>query len=375
MRGVVPLGEGRVEVREVPDPHPGPGEAVVALRNAGICGSDLHTAHRSWNELGERQNLVIGHEASGVVAEVGAGVSPALVGTRVSVYHYRGCGVCRHCLAGEIVFCAGKRGYGWHVHGADADYVLTDARNCCPLPDELTHLDGSFLACAAGTAYAALRKLEGVPGAPLCAVVGLGPVGLAAALLARAMGWRMIGLDRVAERRAYAEAHGIATVAPPGDRDGARTEPPRDGDGGREAPAGRVESGPGPLTEAVRAVTGGADPGRVFDASGSEGGLAAALALVGRGGRVVTVGRGMWPLRFAPQVNVADLIRKQAQVMGSWVLPIHYYYDLVELMVATGASFAPLAAGRFPIADAPGAFAVADSPATLGKVSLVWPEV
>ena len=361
MRGVVPLGEGRVEVREVPDPHPGPGEAVVALRNAGICGSDLHTAHKSWEEIGERQNLVIGHEASGVVAEVGAGVSPALVGTRVSVYHYRGCGVCRHCLAGEIVFCAGKRGYGWHVHGADADYVLTDARNCCPLPDELTHLDGSFLACAAGTAYAALRKLEEVAGAPLCAVVGLGPVGLAAALLARAMGWRTIGLDRIAARRAHAEAQGIATVVP------------RDADGGAPAaPPGRVESAAGPLADAVRAVTGGADPGRVFDASGSEGGLAAALELVGRGGRVVTVGRGMWPLRFASQVNVADLIRKQAQVMGSWVLPIHYYYDLVELMVATGASFAPQDAGRFAIDDAPRAFVAAESPDTLGKVSLVW---
>ena len=365
MRGVVPLGGGRVEVREVPDPRPGPGEAVVALRNAGICGSDLHTAHRSWEEIGERQNLVIGHEASGVVAEVGAGVSPALVGTRVSVYHYRGCGLCRHCLAGEFVFCAGKRGYGWHMHGANADYLLTDARNCCPLPDELTHLDGSFLACAAGTAYAALRKLEAVPGACACAVVGLGPVGLAAAMLARAMGWQVIGLDRVAERRAYAEAQGITTVAPPKNDHGAD---------GRDAPAGRVESGPGPLTEAVRAVTGGADPGRVFDASGSEGGLAAALAVVGRGGRVVTVGRGMWPLRFAPQVNVADLIRKQAQVMGSWVLPIHYYYDLVDLMVATGTSFAPLGAGRFPIDAAPRAFSKAEAPNTLGKVSLVWPD-
>ena len=394
MRGVVPLGGGRIEVREVPDPRPGPGEAVVALRNAGICGSDLHTAHNSWAEIGERQNLVIGHEASGVVAEVGAGVSPALVGTRVSVYHYRGCGLCRHCLAGEIVFCAGKRGYGWHVHGADADYLLTDARNCCPLPDELTHLDGSFLACAAGTAYAALRKLEAVPGAPPCAVVGLGPVGLAAALLARAMGWQVIGLDRVAERRAYAEAQGITTVAPPaggsigGGGQGASarrvesvgdslTEPVRGvaGDvGGQEVPTGRVEGAAGPLTEAVRAATGGADPGRVFDASGSAGGLAAALEVVGRGGRVVTVGRGMWPLRFAPQVNVADLIRKQAQVMGSWVLPIHYYYDLVELMVATGTSFAPLDAGRFPIADAARAFAEAEAPNTLGKVSLVWPD-
>ena len=347
MRGVVPLGGGRVEVREVPDPRPGPGEAVVALRNAGICGSDLHTAHRSWEEIGERQNLVIGHEASGVVAEVGAGVSPALVGTRVSVYHYRGCGLCRHCLAGEIVFCAGKRGYGWHEHGADADYLFTDARNCCPLPDELTHLDGSFLACAAGTAYAALRKLEAVPGAPTCAVVGLGPVGLAAAILARAMGWQVIGLDRVAKRRAYAEAQGITTVSAPANDHGAGT-PPAQG-GGPEAPAGRVESAPGPLSVAVQAVTGGADPGRVFDASGSEAGLAAALEVVGRGGRVVTVGRGMWPLSFAPQVNVADLIRKQAQVMGSWVLPVHYYYDLVDLMVAAGTSFAPL--GRRPVPD------------------------
>ena len=179
------------------------------------------------------------------------------------------------------MFCAGKRGYGWHVHGADADCLLTDARNCCPLPDELTHLDGSFLACAAGTAYAALRKLEQVAGAPLCAVVGLGPVGLAAALLARASGWRVIGLDRISARRAYAEAQGIATVVPPDADEGAPAAPP-----------GRVESAAGPLTEAVRAVTGGADPGRVFDASGSEGGLAAALSLVGRGGRVVTVGRG-----------------------------------------------------------------------------------
>ena len=219
--------------------------------------------------------------------------------------------------------------------------------------------------CAAGTAYAALRKLEAVPGAPACAVVGLGPVGLAAAMLARAMGWQVVGLDRVAERRAYAEAHGITTVTPPASEHGAR-------DG--EVPAGRVEGGPGPLTEVVRAVAGGADPGRVFDASGSEGGLAAALELVGRGGRVVTVGRGMWPLRFAPQVNVADLIRKQAQVAGSWVLPIHYYYDLVELMVASGTSFAPLDTGKFAIDDAPRAFSVACSPGTLGKVSLIWPD-
>ena len=358
MRGVVPLGAGRVEVRAIPDPRPGPGEAVVALRNAGICGSDLHTFHNSWEEIGERRNLVIGHEASGVVAEVGRGVERALVGRRVSVYHYRGCGLCRHCLAGEIVYCAARRGYGWHLHGADADYLLTDARNCCPLPEALSHVDGSFLACAAGTAYAALRKLEAVPGAAACAVVGLGPVGLSAALLARAMGWPVVGLDRSAERRRHAERLGVAAVAVDGPAAGAGVE--------QEA-AGR-------LAERVRAAAGGRAPGRVFDASGSEAGLAAALAVVARGGRVVTVGRGMWPLRFAPSIDVADLIRKQAQVVGSWVLPIHYYHDLVELMVTTGTSFAPLSAATFPITAAAQAFAAAESPATLGKVSFVWPD-
>lgn len=349
MRGVVPLGAGRVEVRAIPEPRPGPGEAVVALRNAGICGSDLHTFHKSWEEIGERRNLVIGHEASGVVVEVGRGVERALVGRRVSVYHYRGCGLCRHCLAGEIVYCAARRGYGWHLHGADADYLLTDARNCCPLPAALSYVDGSFLACAAGTAYAALRKLEAVPGAAACAVVGLGPVGLTAALLARAMGWPVVGLDRSAARCGHAERLGVAAVAVDGPA------------------AGRLD-------ERVRAAAGGRAPGRVFDASGSEAGLAAALALVARGGRVVTVGRGMWPLRFAPSIDVADLIRKQAQVIGSWVLPIHYYHDLVELMVTTGTSFAALSAATFPITAAAQAFAAAESPATLGKVSFVWPE-
>ena len=367
MRGVVPLGSGRVEVRDVPDPRPGPGEAVVALRNAGICGSDLHTVHKNWEEIGERQNLVIGHEASGVVAEVGSGVERALVGRRVSVYHYRGCGLCRHCLAGEIVYCAAKRGYGWHLHGADADYLLTDARNCCPLPDALSHLDGSFLACAAGTAYAALRKLEAVPGAPVCAVVGLGPVGLTAALLARALGWQVIGLDRVAARRGYAERLGVAAVAVADDDLAPEAAAPAPGAGVEREAARR-------LNERVRAAAGGRAPGRVFDASGSEAGLAAALALVARGGRVVTVGRGMWPLRFAPLINVADLIRKQAQVMGSWVLPIHYYHDLVELMVTTGTSFALLSAAAFPITEAAPAFAAAAAPTTLGKVSFTWPD-
>lgn len=347
MLGVVPIGDRRVEVREFPDPVPGPGEAVVALRSAGVCGSDLHAYRRSWAQIGERQGLVIGHEAAGIVVSIGSGVDGALIGRRVSVYHYRGCGVCRRCLAGDVMLCVAKRGYGWHVHGADADFLLTDARNCCPLPEPLTFDDGAILACAAGTAYSALRKLESVEGETYLAVFGLGAVGLAAALLAQAKGWRVVGIDLSESRRGFAAEQGIPILA---------------------------KHDEGELDGALRAVQGGALPRRVFDATGSEGGLAAAVHCVGVFGNVVTVGKGMWPLRFSPSIDVAELIRRQASITGSWVLPMHHYGDMVDLMVSSELTFSGLVTERFPIQEAQKAFDTADALGHVGKVMLVWEE-
>lgn len=343
MRGVVPIGDGRLEIREIRVPEPGAGEVVVSVRSAGVCGSDLHAYRRSWEALGERQGLIIGHEASGLVAAVGPGVNPDLIGQRVSVYHYRGCGLCRHCLAGNVMLCAAKRGYGWHVHGADADLLLTDGRNCCPLPAPLTFDDGAILACAAGTSYSALRKLDAVSGESYLAVFGLGPVGLTAALLAQARGWAVVGLDLSAARRRFAAARGIAVV---------------------DTPAG--EDAETALMEAHN----GNRPRRVLDATGSENGLAAAIRSVGVFGMVVTVGKGMWPLRFHPDLDVAEFIRRQAAIVGSWVLPLHYYADMVELMVSTGLSFSGLVTHRFPIEGAQQAFDTAGAPDAVGKVVL-----
>ncbi len=264
MRGVVPLGNQRVEVRDIPDPVAGPGEVVVEVKTAGICGSDLHAFRKTWEEIGERQGLVIGHEASGIVKEVGQGVNPVLVGRRVSVYHYRGCGICRHCLSGNLMLCKDKRGYGWHVHGADAGLVLTDARNCCELPESLSFDDGAFLACVAGTAYSALRKLERIEAEGYLAVLGLGPVGLSAALLAKARRLRAIGIDLSAEKRKFAKAMDVTVL----------------------------ENFETNLSEALRQSMGGELARWVFDATGSEKGLESALEIVSSGGGVVTVGKG-----------------------------------------------------------------------------------
>src|SRR5262245_57196219 len=133
MRGVVFLGGRQAEVREFPDPKPGPGEVVVQMKAGGLCGSDLHLYRQSVDARADN-NIIPGHEPSGVVYAIGPEVTHVNVGDRVSVYHYLGCGHCEQCLAGNLMWCDERRGYGGPIHGSDADLILTDARNCCPLP-------------------------------------------------------------------------------------------------------------------------------------------------------------------------------------------------------------------------------------------------
>ena len=96
MRGVVFKGNREAEIREFPDPHAGPGEAVVKIRASGLCGTDLHRYRAA-----EPTEMITGHEPCGVIAELGPGDPEALaIGDRVMVHHYRGCGVCEICAMG-----------------------------------------------------------------------------------------------------------------------------------------------------------------------------------------------------------------------------------------------------------------------------------
>src|SRR4030042_5203551 len=125
MKGVLFLGDRQVVVREFPDPLPGPGQVVVAMRVAAICGSDLHTYRRTAAEIAASPwRNIPGHEPAGVVAAVGEGGQRVKVGDRVSVYHYLGCGHCEQCRAGYMQWCAQRRGLGGPVNGADAALLL-----------------------------------------------------------------------------------------------------------------------------------------------------------------------------------------------------------------------------------------------------------
>ena len=338
MKGVVFLGDRRAEVRDFPAPEPGPGEVVVRMKAAGLCGSDLHLYRQTAAE--RAGNLTIpGHEPCGVVEALGPGVDTVQVGERVSVYHYRGCGHCKHCLAGNLMWCAQARGYGGPIHGSDADLLLTDARNCMPLPLELGFPAGALMACAAGTAYSSMRKLQ-VSGEDSLAVFGLGPVGLSGLLMARAFGARVIGVDPIEERRALALELGAAATLDPSD---------------------------GRSVGALRELTQGEGVDLAFETSGNAGAQYSAVESVRRGGKVVFVGFGA----RHPTLNPAQFIGRQLTLMGSFVIPIYMYHDMASFIVEHQIPLERMVTHRFPLDQAPQAFALFDSGKT-GKVIFEW---
>src|ERR671937_2703477 len=217
MRGVVFLGDRRVELRSFPDPAPGEGEVLIEMKASGMCGSDLKFyrsapgAAQAALGLGNLSEPFIGgHEPCGVVVARGAGVSEreAPIGQRVMDHHYAGCGVCKYCRVGWSQLCrAGITVYGVTANGGHADYLKVPARTLVPLPEELSFVEGAAVACGTGTAYGALRRMHLAGGSTL-AVFGQGPVGLSATLLGAAMGARVIAVESNAERRTLAKEFG-----------------------------------------------------------------------------------------------------------------------------------------------------------------------
>src|SRR5580765_7513936 len=215
MRGVVFLGDRKLALRDFPDPTPGLGDVILAIKASGICGSDLrHYRAPASPDHGARVPIIAGHEPCGIVAAVGAGVPAdfAPVGARVMNHHYKGCGRCRHCRVGWSQLCRGGIiVYGITGHGGHAPFMKVPASTLVPLPDALSFEEGAAISCGTGTAYGALKRIE-ISGRDTLAIFGQGPVGLSATMLGRAMGARVIAVDISAERLELAKDFGADEV-------------------------------------------------------------------------------------------------------------------------------------------------------------------
>ncbi|MEU4418836.1 zinc-binding dehydrogenase, partial [Nocardia salmonicida] len=293
MKGAVFLGGRKVELRDFPDPSPGHGEVVVAVRASGLCGSDLHNYRDAPGTPATSGNCVVGHEPAGVVHKVGPGVSPATayVGDRVIVHHYAGCTHCDHCRSGWPQMCstAPARVFGINDHGAHAPLIRVPVESLVPLDERLTFEAGAAIGCGTGTAWGGLDRLGDVGGSTL-AVFGQGPVGLSATLLATARGAEVIAIDPQPARRAQALQFGaIAAIDPT----------------------------PGQAGEVLREMTDGRGVPLALETSGATAAATEAIAALAPWGKLCLVGLG-GEVRF----TVFDLLRSQMTLLTSWTMSV-----------------------------------------------------
>ncbi|TIP52492.1 MAG: iditol 2-dehydrogenase, partial [Mesorhizobium sp.] len=147
MRAVRLEAVGKIALREVPKPVPGPEDILVKIEACGVCGTDRHLFH---GEFPCTPPVTLGHEFSGIVEAVGPAVSGITVGDRVTGDPNIACGRCAHCHAGRVNLCSNLSAIGIHRDGGFADYVLVPQKQAFRLPADLKPAHGAFcepLAC------------------------------------------------------------------------------------------------------------------------------------------------------------------------------------------------------------------------------------
>jgi threonine dehydrogenase-like Zn-dependent dehydrogenase len=289
--------------------------------------------------------MIAGHEPCGQIVEAGPGCRRFKEGDRVVVYHISGCGVCNDCRRGYMISCTSslhRKAYGWQRNGGMAPYLLAEEKDLVALPNELSYTDGAQVACGFGTVYEGLEKI-GVSGNDAVLVAGLGPVGLASLMLAKAMGAsKLIGTDVVKERMDLAVKLGLADEVVPSDGD---------------------------VLAKVMALTGGHGVERAVDCSGNDKARQLCIRATRKWGKIVFIGEG-GTVSFHPS---PDIIHDQKTIYGSWVTNIWRMEELVERIVRWKIRPEDLVTHRFPLEKAPTAYALM-AEGKCGKVAVVFDE-
>ncbi len=178
-------GVGHMELQEVPTPEVSPDEVLIRVKACGICGSDLKIFddHHPYTPP-----VVVGHEFSGEIVELGGKVSKWQVGDRVvSEQHVGACGYCRPCLTGNSFACASKRACGYFTDGAFTEFIKVPARLLHRIPDGLSFVEAAFTEPSAVAVHGTLER-TGINPEDVVLILGSGPIGLAAARMAQAAG-------------------------------------------------------------------------------------------------------------------------------------------------------------------------------------------
>ena len=292
MVGVVQyaMEKGAVELREVPVPgDPSDDEVLLATRAVGVCGSDVHQYHNT-NSWSVAVPVILGHEFCGVVAQTGRSVEGFRDGDRVaSETAARICGRCIYCRTGEYNLCPERRGFGYDVNGAMAEFVRVPSRCLHHLPDSVS-FDTAALTEPCCVAYnATCVKTQIRPGDSVL-VLGPGPIGLLCLSMAKlcCTGWLgVLGLRQDEPRLAIAKSLGADSI---------------------------IIAEDDQVADVVRSVGDGLGVDVVIDATGASPSLRLALDSVRPAGQVTKVGWGHQPFNF----SFDPLVRKAVRLNGSF---------------------------------------------------------
>jgi alcohol dehydrogenase len=325
-----------LELRDLPDPVPPRDGVVLRVLACGICRSDWH----AWTGADPvALPIVPGHEFCGDVVAAGPEVRRWRPGDRVVAPFILACGSCPDCAAGRQTVCAEQVLPGFTAPGAFAEYLAlphADA-NLARLPEALDPALAAAFGCRVATAWQALTGRAALAPGEWLAVIGAGGLGLAALILGRALGARVVAVDVAPERLAQAARLGAAA-----------TVDARDGD----------------AADAVRAATGGGAH-VALEAVGRAATTALALSCLRPMGRLVQAGMPTGT-EAAATLPWDRLYAGQLAVFGTRGMPGWRYPGLFDFLLATGTDLSPLIARRVALSDASAELAAFDRPGPPG---------
>jgi len=334
MKAVYLKGPGVVSCVEQAMPSPLPGQALIRVRAAGICGSDLG-AFRGTNQLVSYPR-VIGHEAAGEIVSIPEenpqGLRP---GDRVVLDPYLFCGQCYPCSIGRTNCCTKLRVLGVQTEGAMAEFFCHPVDRLLPIPAGMSWEQAAL-------AEPLTISLHGIHRGRLkagewCVIIGAGPIGLAAAMAAEAYGARAVLLDLVEARLAFARSLGVARTVNVGTED---------------------------AEETIRRLTDGQMAQLVMECSGAASAVRSSLAYVCHAGRVTLTG---WPKEEIP-LPTDVITRKEIDVRGART-SAGEFEEALALIGSRRVHMTTLVTHRISLSEVPEALREMDRrPGAYGKV-------
>jgi len=312
-------GPGNMEIREVPEPTAGEGEIKIEVKYAGICGSDLHI-YQSDIAIPVKPPVVVGHEFSGRIVQVGQGVSGFNVGDRVvseTAYHY--CDVCHYCREGYYNLCVERKTLGYWYNGIFTKYTIVPAARVHKIPDNVSDIAAAMtepLACVCHAIYDLCRIVPG----DIVLVSGPGAVGLMAMQVAKSHGATVIvsGTNIDAKRLELAKKLGADYTV------NVQTES---------------------LEDLVNNLTGNYGVDVVLECSGSEAGINTALNLIKKRGYFTQIGLSGKKIEF----DIEKICYKELHFSGSLGSRNHSWRKALQLLAEGKVNLEPLADTILPL--------------------------